>query len=78
MATVKVSAPAAAAPGRAVQVGPIKPTLKAPGTERLKRKRDKNCFQILPSNSSCADTTRRRAAASAQCVQALMAVEFRV
>jgi len=23
-------------PGRAVQVGPIKPTLKAPGTERLK------------------------------------------
>ena len=36
--------------GRAVQVDPIKPTLKAPGTMRLKLKYDKTpfkfCFQI--------------------------------
>ena len=36
-----LSARARAGPGKAVQVGHIKPTLKAPGTERLKLKYDK-------------------------------------
>ena len=56
----RVSAAAAAnggaPPGRAAQVNPIKPTLKAPGTKRFNLKYD--CFQMLLSNSSCAATTR--------------------
>ena len=46
---------AAALRGRAVQVDPIKPTLKAPWTQRLKLKVT-FCFQILVSNSTCAAT----------------------
>ena len=45
--------------GKAVQVDPIEPTLKAPGTKRLKLKHDKTAFNvasILLSNSTCAAT----------------------
>jgi hypothetical protein len=37
---------AADAQGRAVQVDPIKPTLKGPGIKRLKVKCDKSAFQF--------------------------------
>jgi hypothetical protein len=47
--------------GRAVQVDPIKPTLKAPGTERLKLAL-MDCFQNLLSSSTCAATQRAVAA----------------
>ena len=43
--------------GRAVQVDPIRPTLKAPGTRLLILNR----FQVLLSNSTCAATARMRA-----------------
>jgi hypothetical protein len=43
-------------PGRAVQVDPIKPTLKAPGTKRLKLKCDE-LLQKLLSVSTCTATT---------------------
>jgi len=43
--------------GRTVQVDPIKPTMKAPGTKHLKLKGDKR-FQTLLSNSTCAATSR--------------------
>jgi len=33
-------------PGRAVQVDPIKPTLKAPGSERLKLEHEKLLFNF--------------------------------
>jgi len=42
--------------GKAVQVDPIKPTLKAPGTKRLKLKYVLNGFQVLLSISTCAAT----------------------
>jgi hypothetical protein len=44
--------------GEVVQVDPIKPTLKLPGTKRLKLKYEMDCFQVLLSNSACAATTR--------------------
>ena len=43
--------------GKAVQVDPIKPTLKAPGIKLLNRNMT-NRFQILLSNSTCAATAR--------------------
>ena len=43
--------------GRAVQVRPMKPTLKVPGTKRLQREYDK-LLSILLSISSCAATQR--------------------
>ena len=43
--------------GKAVHVYPIKPTLKPPGTKRLKLKRD-YFFQLLLSNPTCAATPR--------------------
>jgi len=45
--------------GEAVQVDPMKPTLKAPGTKRLKLKYDElvSCFA---SFSTCAAARRRR------------------
>jgi hypothetical protein len=39
-----------------VHVDPIKPTLKAPVIKRLKLKCE-NCFQVLPSTSTCVATT---------------------
>jgi len=40
--------------GRAVQVHPVKPTLKAPGTERLKLKYDKPLSSFaIKSNLRC-------------------------
>jgi len=51
--------------GEAVQLDPIKPTLKAQGTKGLKLKYVKNCFQfasILLSISTCAATARARLA----------------
>jgi len=46
----------ASAIGRAVQIDPIKPALKAPGSERLKLK-----YEELDSNSTCAATYWHRA-----------------
>ena len=44
--------------GRAgAQVEPINPTLKVPGTNRLKLRYDELCFQTLLSNSTCAATS---------------------
>ena len=43
--------------GRAVQVDPIKPTLKAPGTKRLRLKYDVPLSNLL-SNLTCAATAR--------------------
>jgi len=43
--------------GKVVQVDPVKPTLKAPGTKRLKLK----CVKLLSGfapNSACAATSR--------------------
>jgi len=48
--------PLALAPGRAVQVDPMKPKLKAPGSERLKLNCN-DCLHILLSNSTCAATS---------------------
>ena len=45
--------------GRAVQVPPIKSTLKAPGTKRLELKYDEPLSNLL-SNSACAATSWRR------------------
>jgi hypothetical protein len=45
------------AQGRAVQVAPFKPTLKAPGTKRLKLKYDEPAQKLL-SNSTCAAAAR--------------------
>ena len=44
--------------GRAVQVDPVKPTLKAPGSKSLKQNMI-DCFQNLLSSSTCAASTRR-------------------
>ena len=47
------------AQGRAVQVDPMKPTLKLPGAMRLKPKHHDPVSNLL-SNSTCAATPRRR------------------
>ena len=47
----------AAPPGEAVQVDPIKPTLKAPGMTRLKLSYGER-IQVLLSNSTCAAAAR--------------------
>jgi len=60
--------------GRAVQVRPIKPTMKAPGPERLKLNND-NLLSTFAFSSTCAASARRyvdarvwrRAAATGEC-----------
>jgi len=56
--------------GRAVQVDPIKPALKAPGTKRLKLKCD-----VLLSTSAFKFNVRRYTAAVATAVAAAVAEE---
>ena len=57
-ARANISGPFSGRNGKAVQVDPIKPTLKAHGNKRLKLNVI-NCLQLLLSISTCAATQRR-------------------
>ena len=50
-------------PGKAVQVGPMKPTLKAPGTKRLKVDYDETLLNLAFKFKLCRYTQARTARA---------------